>query len=417
MQAELISVGTELLLGQTLNTNAQFLAKELANLGINVYFQTTVGDNPERLLQALEIATHRADLIILTGGLGPTQDDLTKETLAAFLKLPLEIVPAELERLKAAFCQATLPWTNNNSKQAAFIPGSIILPNSIGSAAGMAFKKGNKGYLLLPGPPSEMKQMFLKSAQPWLNKYFRNENQGHLYSTKLKFIGITESGLEVLLTDLLEEQSEVTLALYAQPGEIQLRLTSRAADKKEFEEKIRPLLQEIKKRTTAYFFARDEVTINEVVAKLLKVNNLTISTAESCTGGLLAASLTSVSGASAYFLGSLVAYDNQVKVKLLGIPQKDLEINGAVSACVGKKMAQKIKQLTNSDLGIGITGVAGPEGGTIKKPVGLVYIGMATPENVFCNQYYFRGNREMIRRRTVRQAYYLIWKYLQKMLK
>lgn len=416
MQAELISVGTELLLGQTLNTNVKFLSEQLASLGINIYFHTTVGDNRERLLQALRIATGRADLIILTGGLGPTEDDLTKETLADFLQLPLEIVPAELEQIKTLFKKSAFTWTKNNDKQAAFIPGSYVLKNEIGSAPGMALKKGKQGYIILPGPPREMTRMFLHYAQPWIKENFQDELQGILYSKLLKFIGITESGLETLLTDILHKQKEVTLALYAKVGEIQLRITTRAQNKKEFEQKIAPVFNEIKKRTTSYFFTQDDVTITEVVAQLLLEKNLTLSTAESCTGGMLAESLTTVPGSSAYYLGSIVSYANSVKTQLLGVSQDLLEKHGAVSREVGLAMAQRIKVLTGSDLGIGITGIAGPEGGTSEKPVGLVYIALATPDNTICHECHFMGDRAIIRRRSVLRAYYLIWKYLKNTL-
>ncbi|HHY05387.1 MAG TPA: competence/damage-inducible protein A [Clostridia bacterium] len=416
MQAELISVGTELLLGQTLNTNVKFLAEQLASLGINIYFQTTVGDNRERLLQALRIATGRADLIILTGGLGPTEDDLTKETLAEFLQLPLEIVPAELEQIKSLFKRSDFNWTKNNDKQAAFIPGSSILKNEIGSAPGMALKNGKQGYLILPGPPREMTRMFLQYAQPWIKEIFQDELQGILYSTVLKFMGITESGLEVLLADLLHQQKEVTLALYAKTGEIQLRITTRAQNRKDFAQKITPVFNEIKKRTTAYFFAQDDVTITDVVAQLLLKKNFTLSTAESCTGGMLAESLTAVPGSSAYYLGSIVSYANSVKARLLGVPQDLLEKHGAVSREVGMAMAQQIRVLTGSDLGIGITGIAGPEGGSPEKPVGLVYIALATPDTTICTECHFMGDREIIRRRSVLRAYYLIWQYLQNTL-
>lgn len=413
MQAELISVGTELLLGQILNTNVKFLSEQLAFLGINIYFHTTVGDNRERLRQALKIATGRADLIILTGGLGPTEDDLTKETLAEFLQRPLQIVPSELEKIKGLFKNSGFNWTDNNGKQAAFIPGSSILKNEIGSAPGMALKKGEKGYIVLPGPPREMTRMFLQYGQPWIKEEFQHELQGMLYSTVLKFIGITESSLEILLEDLLHKQNEITLALYAKTGEIQLRITTRAESNEDFQEKIAPLLTEIKKRTSCYFFAQDKGTITEAVAQLLLKNKLTISTAESCTGGMLAEYLTTVPGSSEFYLGSIVSYANSVKAQLLGVPLNLLEKHGAVSREVGSAMAQRIRALTGSDLGIGITGIAGPGGGTPEKPVGLVYIALATADTIICNEYHFVGDREIIRRRSVLSAYYLIWKHLK----
>lgn len=413
LRAELISVGTELLLGQILNTNTKFLAEELAALGINIYFQTTVGDNKNRLLQTLRIAAARADLIIFTGGLGPTEDDLTKEIVAEFLQLPLEIVPAELEKVKKLFKKSHLIWTDNNAKQAAFIPGSTILKNERGTAPGMAIQKGKKSYIMLPGPPREMMRMYHGYVLPWIKENYPHELQEGLYSLVLKFMGITESGLEILLEDLFHSQKEITLALYAKLGEIHLRITMRASDKEEFKKKTAPVLSEIKQRTTRYLFAQDEETITEAVAQLMLKKKLTISTAESCTGGMLAGQFTSFPGSSELYLGSIVAYDNSVKEKLLGVPLDLLEKHGAVSREVGLAMAERSRVLTGSDLGIGITGIAGPGGGTAEKPVGLVYVALAAKDISNCVEYHFTGDRETNRQRIVRSAQYLIWKYLQ----
>lgn len=413
MKAELISVGTELLLGQILNTNAKFLSEQLAALGINIYFHTTVGDNKERLRQSLVIAASRAELIILTGGLGPTEDDLTKETVAEFLQLPLEIVPAELEKIKTLFKNAHFKWTENNAKQAAFIPGATILKNEIGSAPGMALKREKQGFIVLPGPPREMTRMFFQYVKPWINESFQRELTDSLYSTVLKFVGITESGLEVLLSDLLHQQKEITLALYAKTGEIELRITTRAKNSEDFIQKTDWVLTEIKKRTERYLFAQDNLTLTEAVAHLLLQKKYTVSTAESCTGGMLAEYFTTVPGSSEYFLGSVVAYANSVKAQVLGVSSALLEKYGAVSKEVGSAMAQQIRTLTGSDLGIGITGVAGPGGGTPEKPVGLVYIALAAPDTCICKRFNFTGDRQIIRRRSVINAHYLIWKYLQ----
>jgi len=391
----------------------QFLSEELALLGINIYFNTTVGDNKERVKQALRIAAERADLIILTGGLGPTADDITKESLAEFLQLPLEILPEELAKIYTLFKKTNFTWTENNLKQAAFIPGSFILTNEIGSAPGMALNTGNKAFVVLPGPPREMKLMFSGYAVPWLKEVFGFEIQEMLYSATLKFIGIGEPSLEELLADLFKQQEEVTLALYAKTGEIQLRLTTRAKNEEEFQKKIAPVLIEIKQRTIPYFFGMDKVTITDAVAQLLLQQKLTISTAESCTGGMLAQYLTTVPGSSEYFLGSIVSYDNMIKEEVLGVPQHLLNQYGAVSREVGMSMAEQIRKLTGTNLGIGITGIAGPGGGTEEKPVGLVYVALATPEKTFCTEFKFNGDREMIRTRTVHQALYLIWRYLK----
>ncbi|MGI6145371.1 MAG: competence/damage-inducible protein A [Clostridia bacterium] len=416
MQAEIITVGTEILLGQILNTNVKYLSEQLASLGINLYFNTTVGDNKERLKQALAIAAKRADLVILTGGLGPTEDDITKESLAEFLQLPLEVVPEELNKIKSLFNKTGYEWTENNLKQVAFIPNSYILTNEFGSAPGMALKYEDTAFIVLPGPPKEMTHMFLNYAVPWIKNTFKSESRAMLYSKVLKFTGIGEPSLEVLLADLFETQDEITLALYAKTGEIQLRITTRAENREEFERKITPVLTEIKKRTTPYLFGEDEVTITGAVAQLLLEKNLKISTAESCTGGMLAQYFTSIPGSSEFYLGSVVSYANSVKTQMLGVSPELLEKHGAVSREVGSAMAERIRVLTGSDLGIGITGIAGPTGGTSEKPVGLVYIALATPHQTICTEYQFNGDREIIRLRSVHRALYLTWKYLKNFL-
>ncbi len=412
VQAEIISVGTELLLGQIVNSNAQFLAEEFAALGINLYFQTTVGDNKERIQQALRIAATRADLIVLTGGLGPTEDDLTKEALADFLQLPLEIHPEELQKLQCLFQQKNLPWTPNNAKQAAFLPGAAILKNHHGTAPGMALRHGKKGYLVLPGPPSELKEMYVHYALPWIKAEFPEEVKARLYSKVLKFTGITESALEEVLADFFREQKAITLGLYAKPGEIQLRISAKAESNAAFQTKIAGLLDRIKERTVGFLFGEDRQDMKEVVAGLLLQRKLTVGSAESCTGGMLAAQFTDIPGSSAYFLGSVVAYDNRVKADLLGVPSPMLAEFGAVSPQVARAMAEGVRKRLGSDLGIGITGIAGPEGGTAEKPVGLVYIALAGPEGTCCQQCFFTGNRDGIRRRSVLRAQYMLWRYL-----
>jgi len=416
LQAEIITVGTEILLGQILNTNVKFLSEQLASLGINLYFNTTVGDNKDRLKQALAIASDRADLVILTGGLGPTADDLTKESLAEFLQLPLVVVPEELNKIKSLYHKTGHKWAENNIKQCAFIPNSYILTNKVGSAPGMALKFENTAFVVLPGPPKEMTCMFLNYAVPWIKNTFNCEVSDMLYSKILKFTGIGEPSLEVLLADLFEVQTEITLALYAKTGEIQLRITTRAENKEDFERKISPVLTEIKKRTIPYLFGENEIIFTEAVAQLLLQKNLKISTAESCTGGMLAQYFTSIPGSSGFFLGSVVSYANNIKEQVLGVSSDLLEKHGAVSREVGSAMAERIRVLTGSDLGIGVTGIAGPSGGTQQKPVGLVYIALATPDKTICNECHFNGDREMIRLRSVDKALYLTWKYLKNIL-
>lgn len=412
MQAEIISSGTELLLGQIINTNARFLSETLANLGINVYYQTTVGDNRERFIEALRIAGNRADLIITTGGLGPTGDDLTKEGLALFLGLPLEIVPEELERLQNYFKKRELEWIESNAKQAAIIKGASFLPNERGTAPGIALKHNNISYLLLPGPPREMEFMFNTYGIPWLNKNYLPPEHTKIYSYVLKYLGITESKLEESLQDLFITQTNPTLALTAKTGEIHLRLTTRARNEEEFFDKIGPVMNEIEKRTGKYILARNDETVSLGLGKLFLMKGQTLSTAESCTGGMLSAQLTAVPGSSQYFLGSIVAYSNEVKTNVLGVPRDLIDRHGAVSSEVAASMALNIRKKTGSSIGISITGIAGPDGGTSDKPVGLVYIALNTALKNFSKGYNFTGDRESIRVRSIISAQNILRKYL-----
>ncbi|MFZ5755042.1 MAG: CinA family nicotinamide mononucleotide deamidase-related protein, partial [Bacillota bacterium] len=260
MNGEIISIGTELLLGQIINTNTRYLSEKLAGLGINVYYHTSVGDNKKRIMDALTIARSRAQLIILTGGLGPTDDDLTKETLAEFLNLSLEINPEELAKLKEFFARRNSEMTENNIKQAAFVPGATILVNDRGTAPGMALQHEGCAYLILPGPPVEMEHMFSQYAVPWLRENVIPPGTKGLFSHVLKFVGIGESKLEWMLKDLFVRQTEPTLALLAKSGEVHLRLTARARDKEEFLQIIFPLVREIRERVGEYLFATDEVS-------------------------------------------------------------------------------------------------------------------------------------------------------------
>jgi len=413
VNAEIISVGTEILLGQILNTNTKLLSERLAGLGIDVYYHTTVGDNMKRLQEAFKLASARSDFVITTGGLGPTGDDLTKEALAEFLRLPLEISDDEVARIKQFFTGRGLEWVESNTKQAAFLPASRILANAIGTAPGMAYKHADCAYIVLPGPPREMQVMFDNHAIPWIKENVIEPGTVPLFSHVLKFIGISESKLEHTLKDLFETQTTPTLALLAGKGEIHLRLTARAKDEGSFRTLIKPVLAEIKSRTGDFIFAEGPKTLTETIAEALLQNNMTLSTAESCTGGMLSASLTSIPGSSAYYLGSVIAYSNEIKTNLLGVPSGLIQAHGAVSEEVASSMARGVRILTGSTIGIGITGIAGPGGGDPEKPVGLVYIAIDSGEGTTTISHNFRGNRENIRERSVKAAQHLLERYLR----
>jgi len=413
MDAEIISVGTELLLGQILNTNTKYLSERLAELGINVYTHTTVGDNLERLQHALRTAAGRVDLVITTGGLGPTGDDITREALAAHLQMPLMISAAEEAKIKAHFTKRGLDWVASNSKQAAYFEGSSFLTNEVGTAPGLALKTSACSFILLPGPPREMQTMFAKYALPWMKKTIIDPSVLPLHSQVLKFMGVSESKLELILQDLLDNQTDPTLALYAKPGEIQLRITSRAQNPACFEAIIQPELLEVRKRTSQYLVAVNDGTLTSTLAAILNQKRLTLSTAESCTGGLLGGMITADAGASRYYLGSVVAYSNDVKTRLLDIPAEIIAAHGAVSEPVAKAMAAGVIKQTGSDIGISITGIAGPDGGSPEKPVGLVYIAVKTRDQEFCAPFTLSGDRDTIRQRAAVTALHQLWKLLR----
>ncbi|MED4955657.1 competence/damage-inducible protein A, partial [Paenibacillus macerans] len=331
MKAEIIAVGTELLLGQIVNTNAQYLSQELAALGIDVYFQTVVGDNRKRFAQAVETAAARADLLIFTGGLGPTQDDLTKEALAEVLGRPLYVDPEAMANIERFFKDRGVPMTENNRRQALAIDGGTPLPNETGLAVGDAVAAGGKFYIVLPGPPKEMKPMFERQAKPWILKHALSEEMP-IYSKMLKFAGIGESALETKLLDLIKEQSDPTVAPYAKEGEVTIRVSTKAASEREAMEKLDAMEREIASRLPEHLYANVDVPIEQKILELMAQRGLTLSAAESCTGGLLMEMITAIPGSSAVFMGGIVCYSNAMKEKLLNVPHELLEGDGAPGA-------------------------------------------------------------------------------------
>ncbi|MGG1516789.1 competence/damage-inducible protein A [Paenibacillus oryzisoli] len=414
MKAEIIAVGTELLLGQIVNTNAQFLAQECAALGINVYFQTVVGDNEQRLTDSLKLAASRADVVICTGGLGPTQDDLTKDVLAAYAGCKLILHEPSMGAIEDLFASRGIHMVESNRRQALMLEGSTPLPNDAGLAVGNAITIEGTHFVLLPGPPKEMKPMFTNYAAKWLSTLM-NE-QVPLYSKMLKFAGIGESTLEHQLLDLIQTQTNPTIAPYAKEGEVAIRLTTRAHTAEEGEALMAPTMQEIQGRVGEYLYAVQDVPLEAVIVQRLTETKRTLSVAESCTGGLLSDLITGVSGSSQPFLGGIICYTNQVKHGLLGVPMDVLEgegAPGAVSRETAALLAEGLLRTLGSDFGISVTGVAGPnpsEG----KPVGLVYVGLAQKgkeTQVFTLQP--SGSRGMIKLRAAKSALYQLWKQLK----
>ena len=373
--AEVISVGTELLLGDILNSNAQYLAQELATLGIAHYYQTTVGDNPERLQRAIELAASRANLLIFTGGLGPTPDDLTTETIAATFQTPLVEHAAIVADIEAKFAKRGRHMTDNNRKQACQPEGAAILPNPVGTAPGMIWEpKPQVLILTFPGVPSEMKVMWRETAVPLLRS--KGWASDTIVSRTLYFWGIAESALAEKVMPFFESTNP-TVAPYANKGGVKLRIAAKAPTEAAAIALIAPIEQQLKAIGGADYYGSDDETLAEVVGQQLLQRQQTLSVAESCTGGGLGQLLTDIPGSSAYFWGGVIAYDNRVKVNLLGVEDSALASEGAVSELVAQQMAAGIRSRLGTDWGISITGVAGPGGGTEAKPVGLVYVGIA----------------------------------------
>lgn len=369
MNAEILAVGTELLLGDIVNTNAQYLARELASMGFGVLHQSVVGDNPDRIRDAVLTALSRGDMLITTGGLGPTGDDITKETVAGALGLPLEQDAEAIRAIQEFFKRSGRTMGESNKKQAMLPRGCYVLKNEWGTAPGCIIEKDAKVVVMLPGPPREMKPIFEKYAKPYLEKYC----SGVIKSVSIREFGIPESKIEEMLSDLMQGANP-TLAPYAKSGEVMLRVTAKAETPQKALEMCTPLVNEVKKRLGDSVYGENVDSLEQVVVKKLKEKNLKVSFAESCTGGLIAKRLTDIPGSSDVFECGVVTYANRIKNKLISVKSETLEQYGAVSCQTAKEMAKGVKALSGADIGIGVTGIAGPGGGTPEKPVGLVYV-------------------------------------------
>ncbi|WP_342430628.1 competence/damage-inducible protein A [Neobacillus sp. FSL H8-0543] len=407
MNAEIIAVGSELLLGQIVNTNAKFLSQQLAGLGINVYYHTVVGDNSNRLKSVIEIAEKRSNLIIFTGGLGPTKDDLTKETIAGYIGKKLVMDPVALESIEDFFYKTNRVMTENNRKQALVFEGSHILPNHNGMAPGMVTENEKHLYMLLPGPPKEMEPMFLDFGIAALSRYVKTEEK--IVSRVLRFFGIGEAALETEIVDIIDQQSNPTIAPLASDGEVTLRLTAKHKDPLTANSMLDEAENAIRSRVGEYLYGYDNTSIVEELVKVLKGKKLTIAAAESLTGGMFQQGLTSFAGASTFVSGGVVCYTNEVKHKVLKVKEETIEKYGVVSDECAKELAENVAALLSSDIGISFTGVAGPdelEG----KPAGTVYIGLSiNGRQTVVKKLVLGGTREANRSRTVKfGCYYLI---------
>lgn len=398
MKTAILSVGTEILFGQIVNTNTVYLSQQMNMLGFDVMYHYTVGDNPKRVEEMIDLAFQDCDLILTTGGLGPTQDDLTKEVACKALDDTLVMMDDVLEEITKYFKTLGREMTENNKKQAIMPSRATVFHNDAGTAPGFALEKDGKYIICMPGPPREMKRMFQKSVVPFLQSMI----DGALYYRQIRFFGIGESMLETQLLDLIDNQTDPTLATYAKEGECSLRIASKRATEEEAEHVVDEMLEMVKERVGHYIYSCDDEELAQVVADRLMEQGLTLSSAESCTGGMFASTMTDIPGISQCFDRGLVTYSNQAKMEELGVSAGTLEKFGAVSEETALEMVEGLKRVSGSDVCISVTGIAGPGGGSEEKPVGLVYIGFSYGDKKICKKIQMRNvNRSWNRHYTL----------------
>ena len=408
--AEILAVGTELLLGNIANTNAQTISQSLSALGINVFWHTVVGDNPARLRQAVDTARRRADILIITGGLGPTYDDLTKETVCAAFGKALEFHQDILDDIRD-FYEKNLhtPMPDNNRQQAELPEGCVVFDNPVGTAPGCAFEADGVHVLMLPGPPHEMVTMLRRCAEP----YLRGLSREIIVSHDIMTFGLGESYVDQLLHEKMAHMENPSLATYAKPCEVRLRATAKAETAQQAEEMLSPVVDEVKALLGPYVYGVDVTGLEAVCSALLLERGLTLATAESCTGGLVARRITALPGASRVYRGGVVSYWTEVKAAVLGVPQEILDAHGAVSEETARAMAEGARRITGADIAVSVTGVAGPDPDERGNPVGLVFIGLATPEGTFCRRTESgRRTRDRIQDLSANHALDMVRRYL-----
>ncbi len=418
MTAETIFVGTELLLGNIVNTNAAYIAQRLAAMGISCYYQSVVGDNEERLSKVLREAIDRSDLVILSGGLGPTQDDITKDVTAKVLDRPMYLDEATKNRIEEHFLRRGTDMPENNIRQALVPEGAIVLENDNGTAPGLIIehpvlsvadsKEGTRKIILLPGPPLELEALWESKVEPYLKK----NSHEVILSSMVKIVGRAESEVAEICADLINSSNkDVTVAPYSKTAEVHLRVTAKAADEKEAKKKIKPVVKDIKGRLgDSVYTTHEETTLEQAVVDLLLANNLTVTTIESCTGGMVAARLINVPGVSEIFKSGFITYSNKAKRKIVGVKKKTLEKYTAVSAQVVSEMVSGIPifNLNRADVAVAVSGYAGPDGGTKEHPVGTVFIAVNVCGVISVKEYHFKGSRQKIRESAVAEALILM---------
>lgn len=410
MKAEIISIGSEILRGQITDTNANFIAKKLVELGIDLEHISAVSDNPESLLSTLKLALQRSDLIITTGGLGPTEDDITYHTIARALNLKLIKYPEAEENLKKFFKKINRTISPSNLKQIYLPEGAKIIINQYGTAPAMILEKDNKIVCSFPGVPHEMKNLIEENLVPYLKEKFP---PSVIKKSKiLKITGLGESSVNELIRDYINKQTNFSFGIYANPEDIQVQITTQAPTEKEVEKLLQSSVNQLTKILDNYVYGSNEETIEEVVGNLLKTKKLKVAVAESCTGGMMGEMITRIPGSSEYFQGGVISYNVRVKEDLLKVPSKVIKKYGEVSRQVAKLMAEGVQKYCHSNIGISITGIAGPGGATEKKKVGLVYMALADGKKTIAQKHQLFGNRQLIRLRSARRALNMLRMYL-----
>lgn len=414
MKAEIICIGTELLLGQIVDTNASYLAGELAGLGIDLYHKSTVGDNLERIITTLGQAWERSDILLLSGGLGPTQDDLTKEAVAGLLGEELEFNPEAWEQVCVYFKKVNRTIPENNRRQAMFPKSGQVICNFSGTAPAMLVEKDKHILISMPGVPSELKKLWENTFKPYLRQQLQREDSSALDSLLVRMVGIGESAMEEKIIDLIKEQTNPTIAPYASLGEVSLRLTAKSGTEQNNWDLIEKTLEQIKGRLGEYIYGYDRVNLETVIGKMLKAKGWRLGLAESCTGGLIGHRITNVPGSSVYYCGGVNSYSNQLKTNLLGVPEETLIKHGAVSPETAKAMAEGIRKIIGTDVGLATTGIAGPDGGSAEKPVGLVYLAVALPDQTIVERRIFPSDRLGNKESAAQAGLVLLWKSLKR---
>ena len=410
MGAELLTIGTELLLGQIVDTNASWMSQRLAEAGIDVFYKSTVGDNWGRIEAAIRLAMSRADVIIMTGGLGPTEDDLTREVLAAVLGRPLGLDAAILTHIEERFAKRRVPMPENNRKQAMVPDGAAVLHNPCGTAPGLLIREAGRVFVCMPGVPSEMKPMLLEQVLPEIRGAFGI--QSRIVSRVLKTCGISESTLDMRIGDYFREMRNPTIGVLAHMGEIHVRLTCKGNEPAEIQRLLDDLEGRIRERLGHLVFGRDDEKLEAVVGRLLRDRTGTLALAESCTGGLVTSRLTDIPGSSDYVERGVVAYSVSAKRDLLQVPAELVERSGVVSLEVARVMAEGVRRQAGTTFGLATTGIAGPAGGTPEKPVGLVYVGLAWSGGSGGREFRILGEREQIKLRASQMALEMLRRHL-----